>query len=212
MHLNQLYGIFGRRQDLIETVNVYNRDIPKYAATRIIKNIIEINDKVSTLLLLNNVNSDLIKELNIYFENSIVNSFVDVKSNVAIAAAVTSYARIHMIPFKIRDGVCYTDTDSIFTTEKLNLVGNEIGLMKDELDGNIIQEAYFLDIKKYGYWFKDTSNVIIEKSVFAGVTRNILAFKEIIDIFNGVTIVKYIPVRFFKSFKDLNITIKPSKI
>jgi len=27
MHLNQLYGIFGRKLDLIETRNVYNKDL-----------------------------------------------------------------------------------------------------------------------------------------------------------------------------------------
>lgn len=79
-----------------------------------------------------------------------------VKSNVAIASAVTSYSRIHMIPFKLDPGVCYTryrDTDSIFTTSKLpdSMLGKNLGLMKDELDGSIIDEAYFLDIIKYIY-------------------------------------------------------------
>ena len=35
-HLNQIYGIFGRKKDLIETVNVYNEDLPKYLSTKII--------------------------------------------------------------------------------------------------------------------------------------------------------------------------------
>ncbi len=39
-----------------------------------------------------------------------------VKSNVAIAAAVTSYARIHIYKYKMLAGCHYTDTDSIFTT------------------------------------------------------------------------------------------------
>jgi len=30
MHLNQLYGYFGRRKTLIETKNVYKKDLIKY--------------------------------------------------------------------------------------------------------------------------------------------------------------------------------------
>jgi hypothetical protein len=39
-----------------------------------------------------------------------------IMSNVAIASAVTAYARIVMIPFKIDPNTLYTDTDSYFTT------------------------------------------------------------------------------------------------
>jgi hypothetical protein len=34
------------------------------------------------------------------------------------------------------------------------LVGKELGLMKDELDGNKIEEAYLFGIKQYGYTCK----------------------------------------------------------
>ena len=49
--------------------------------------------------------------------------------------------------------VYYTDTDSIFTDKALpdHMVGKDIGLMKDELDGGYIREAYFLGIKKYAF-------------------------------------------------------------
>jgi hypothetical protein len=145
MYLNQLYGYFGRKQDLIETINIFNKDLILYASYRIIKSIIKINDDISTLLLHCNINQDLINELNSKFELNLTSNFNYIKTNVAIAAAVTAYARIHMIPFKILPSTVYTDIDSIFTTTKLpdNLLGNELGLMKDELNGNIIQEGYF---------------------------------------------------------------------
>jgi hypothetical protein len=59
-----------------------------------------------------------------------------IKSNVAIASAVTSYSRIHMIPFILHPGTVYTDTDSIFSESELpsNLISKELGFMKDELD------------------------------------------------------------------------------
>jgi hypothetical protein len=169
MHLNQLYGIFGRKQDLIETVNVYNKDIINYISSRIVKNIIEINEKISTLLIINNINPDIVNELNLNLETTLKNNFSTIKSNVAIAAAVTSYARIHMMKYKLNDNIVYTDTDSIFTTEQLNIeeLGKELGLMKDELDGCLINEGYFLGIKRYGYYYHDGKNKIVEKSVFA---------------------------------------------
>jgi len=134
----------------------------------------------------------------------------EVKSNVALAAAVTAYSRIHMLPFKMSGDVLYTDTDSIFTSKKLedSLVGKELGLMKDELDGIVIKEAYFLGIKQYGYKYIDDNNNTIEKSVFAGVPRDTLTLKEIKSIFEGNQIKKQIPLRFYKSFKDLSIKIK----
>lgn len=110
--------------------------------------------------------------------------------------------------------VAYIDTDSIYSTNKLldNYVGKGLGLMKDELEGNIIQEAYFLGIKKYGYWLIDDNNKHVSKSVFAGVTRNSLDFYEVKDIFNGKIVTKEIPIRFYKSFKDFSIITKSTKV
>jgi len=62
--INCLYGVFGRKQSLIETINVYNSDIEKYVISNIIKTIIPINNDISTLLLIKNVDSNLIRELN----------------------------------------------------------------------------------------------------------------------------------------------------
>jgi hypothetical protein len=111
-------------------------------------------------------------------ESAIKSSNRIVKSNVAIAAAVTAYARIHMIYYKLLPGTVYTDTDSIFTTDTLseNFIGSELGQMKDELNGKVIQEGLFLGLKKYGFWYLDDFNNKIESSVFAGVKRNSLTF------------------------------------
>jgi DNA polymerase type B, organellar and viral len=218
MHLNQLYGYFGRRLDLIETVNVYNNDLHLYLTSRIVKSIIKINDHISTLLLYSNINHDLINELNTKLDLDLISSFKLVKSNVAIASAVTSYARIVMIEFKIlcqelNIAIYYTDTDSFFTDKPLpnNFIGTDLGLMKDELDGLTIDKAYFLGIKKYGYRFiKD--NQVINKSVFSGIERDSLTFDEVEKIVDGLTITKNIENRFYKSFINLDVTIRPTKI
>jgi hypothetical protein len=116
MHLNQLYGIFGRKKELIQTINIYKKDLPKYITTNIIKTIIDINEDIVTILIQNNINSDIINSLNILFDKQFVSNFTEVKNNVAIASAVTAYSRIHIILFKNNPAVAYSDTDSIFTT------------------------------------------------------------------------------------------------
>ena len=136
--------------------------------------------------------------------------FTPVQSNVAIASAITSYARIHMIPFKIDPNTIYTDTDSIMTTKKLSedMIGKGFGMMKDELDGGCIKEIYVLCIKQYGYWYNNKDGVRIEKSVWAGYTRNGLSFSDIESLSRGETLNKKVPTRFFKSFNTLNVRIK----
>lgn len=213
LHLNGLYGYFGRKQDLIETVNVNNESIPNYLSTRIVKELLKINDYYSTLLLSANINHKVLKMLNMACESNIQKSNRMVMSNVAIAAAVTAYARIHMIYYKLLPGTVYTDTDSIFTTDILpdSLVGSGLGQMKDELNGKFIKEALFLGVKKYGYWYIDGKNKV-EASVFAGVKRNSLTFNELIELSKGVTLHKTIDNRFYKSFNNLNISIKSANI
>jgi hypothetical protein len=133
MHLNQLYGYFGRKLDLLETININKEDLPFYLMTRIVKGIIKITPDICAVLVKNNINTNTLAKLNLELSTEIKSLQYTVKSNVAIAAAVTAYARIHMIPFKLNPGVCYTDTDSIFTTNKLpeSMLGQELGLMKD---------------------------------------------------------------------------------
>ena len=96
-------------------------------------------------------------------------SFLDV--SIAIASAVTSYARIFITKTKldiINNGgnIYYSDTDSIVTNIPLSseLVGNQIGQFKLE---HKIKKAYFITGKTY--IIIDTKN---KKSVTsAGVTK-----------------------------------------
>jgi hypothetical protein len=214
MHLNQLYGYFGRKLDLLETINIPKNELPFYLLTRMVKSVVKISPDIYTILVRNNFNHETLYNLNIELSTNMKSSQYLIKSNVAIAAAVTSYARIHMIPFKQDQNVCYSDTDSIFTTGKLAdcYLGKDIGLMKDELKGNVIEEAYFMDIKKYGYWYLDANGNKISSSVFSGVERDTLSFEEVRDIFKGKTIVRNISTRFYKSFKDLTISIDSTHI
>jgi hypothetical protein len=139
MQLNQLYGILGRRKDLIQTLNVLTKDLSLYLISKVVKSVININDNISTILIHNNVETDILKKLNAYFESNFTSANVEVKSNVAIAAAVTGYARIHMIKIKVLCSelgikILYSDTDSLITNKPLpsNLIGKNLGELKDE--------------------------------------------------------------------------------
>jgi len=142
--LNNLYGYFGRKQVNIITENVKNINLEAILLTRIVKSITQINDEYSTVLSYSNINHKLLNQLNNEVHHiNIKNLQSPIKSNVALAAAVTSYARIHMIPFKIDPNTLYTDTDSIFTSKTINsnLLGDALGLMKDELKGLVIKDS-----------------------------------------------------------------------
>jgi len=158
-----------------------------------------------------NLDYDLINEIKSETQLDVMTSFRNVKSHVGIAAAVTSYARIEMMRYKallnkLGIQLFYTDTDSIFVDQELppHLIGDNLGLMKDELNGGTIKKAYFLGIKKYGYI--DNNN--ITHSVFSGVQRNSLTWNEIELIAKGITIEKQSPAKYYKNLENLNINIK----
>jgi DNA polymerase type B, organellar and viral len=215
LHLNTPYGIFGRRKDLIQTLNVETKNFKSYLLSRVVKSTIDINEKITTILIHNNLHPKIINELNSEFKTHFINNLTMVKSNVAIAGAVTSYAQIHMIKIKmlcVKLGIkiYYTDTDSIFTDKPLPdyLIGNDLGQFKDELNGLVIKQAYFLGIKNYAYTIEYPNKEIKEYSVWAGVKRNTISFSEIISLFKGDSITKEVKNVFHKSLRKLDISIK----
>ena len=206
--LNSLYGIFGRRQETLRTITINNSELPFYLTCFVVKSITKIDDNRTMLLIEGNINQQIMKQLNATYTK--MTSFESkVKSNVAIASAITAYARIHMNKFKQNSNIIYTDTDSIITTEPLpnEVLGNEIGMFNDELNGNVIEEIYVLGIKQYGYYYFD-NGVKVEKSVWAGIRRDSLTFSEIESLYKGSKIVKKSEGRFYKSISDLSISIK----
>jgi hypothetical protein len=218
LHLNSLYGVMGRKQELIKTINVRKEELYKYAATSIIQSMISITEDIYVLLISDNLNTNILNELNVKLQSEFKSFPNLVNSNVAIASAVTSYARIHMIPFKLNTDCYYSDTDSIFIKGKLDplQIGDDLGLMIDELKGETIKEAYFLGLKQYGYsyFFNDPDLGIIlkEASIFAGIKRDSLSLLEIKKMHFGGNIKKTIPSKFFKSFTNLSIKIKDIKL
>ena len=57
--LNSLYGIFGRRQEVIKTLTIHNSELEAYLLTYVVKNIIPIGDDKSIILIVDNISREL---------------------------------------------------------------------------------------------------------------------------------------------------------
>ena len=208
MLLNTLYGIFGRQLETSEVIIIPSDEEDEYLLTRYVTSAIPLDNNKTALIILPNRIPDSVAQLGITIETNVKQKFQLVKSNIAIASAVTAYARIHMMDFKLNEACYYTDTDSIFVDNLepfKQFIGNELGQFKDELHGLVVEEAEFIAIKQLGYWFYDEKGDRVEKSVFAGVARDSLSFDQIKKLQNGETITVKSPDRFFKSILTLNI-------
>jgi hypothetical protein len=173
--MNSLYGKFGIHQEL-----------PNYQ-------IVKTND--DSLNKLDNISLGNGYEL-VNFEGDTTNP----QSNVAIATAITAYARIHMSKFfnDPNNPIFYTDTDSIFTSYPLteNLVGKNLGQMTLE---NRFNKFITLGPKFYGGITVDDAEVIKIK----GLTKdNLPTYNELETLLeNG----KYLEAKNMKAFKDLGL-------
>lgn len=104
---------------MLTTKNIHVSELINYVGSHIIKNIISINDEWCTILMKENLPYNIIKQLNLTLETEFKYYQHTVNNNVAIAAAITSYSRIHMINFKLNNDIIYSDTDSV-------ILGNSI--------------------------------------------------------------------------------------
>jgi len=136
MQLNQFYSYLGRKHNIILTKNVNSTELQELLLTRIISKIIEFNNETFVVLMEGNLNFDLLKNINYNIDKlNYKNIESKIKSNVAIASAVTAYGHIEMIKYKTLPGinVYYSDTDSLFIDKPLpnNMVGDDLGKMKN---------------------------------------------------------------------------------
>jgi len=205
--LNGLYGYFGRN-NIINSVDIITnledfydiyRKYEVYNEIIVDENLfIIIRDFLPSKKICQTFNIDYLEEYKKSYYKSRINN------NIAIASAITSYARIEINKYKfLKDiNLFYTDTDSIIIDKPLpsNLISNSIGLMKDVLKGDKIKEGIFISPKLYGY--KTYNND--EKIVARGIPINTLTFEDIKDIYNGKEITKCVN-KLFKNINDLTI-------
>lgn len=217
MQLNQLYGYFGRSRELIITKYVNKNELENLVKSSIIRKLIEVNDDLFIVSITANINYKIINELNMKLDNKIKEfNYNSIKSNVAVAAAVTAYARMKMIDFKMSSdfNILYTDTDSIYTDKPIpkHLIGNEIGLFKNELEGkainNIIKEAIFIGNKQYIYKYIDLKGKDITVSKFSGIERNKLTWNQFELVAQGIELNIKEKNKFIRSYQNLTMRIK----
>ena len=110
-------------------------------------------------------------------------------ASIAIAAAVTAYARVYMSKIKLDiinkgGSVYYTDTDSIVTNIPLDneLVGKDLGQFKLE---NKVKEGYFISSKTYCLVLYDGSVIIKAK----GLNSSSITLNDFRNMYNGINIV-----------------------
>lgn len=103
-------------------------------------------------------------------------NYLELSTNIAIAAAITSYARIYM--YKYRKIAYYSDTDSIIVKDKLpetDVSNTEIGKFKLELE---ILNSVHITNKTYG--IKGSNNQM--RIVTAGIPKGLVNYDELYEI------------------------------
>lgn len=172
--MNSLYGRFGMKLESSKTSMISEEKYIELCKTHIIDKVTIINS-----LYLANYKSVPNKEL-MYdsfekgridheclkkMEREDIKGSLSVQASVGIASAVTSYARIKMHSYKMlcpEGSLCYTDTDSLFTTKEIPsqyISDTEMGLLK--LEG-IVKKAIFVAPKSY--FVEYVSGKVVKKS------------------------------------------------
>lgn len=218
--LNGLYGFFGRKP-IEEVVDIVPNDqvaslLALYPASFTIEfegvNYTAIKRDIhpsKDFCIQNGVDYLQLRSLNIDGRGS------KVKANVAIASAITAYSRIILNQYMeiARDNCVYSDTDSIITKTPLPtpLIGTNIGLMKDELHGDIISEGYFLAPKIYGLKIKEGGRGVKPSNSYRyiikakGVTPGLVKFEDLAKLYRGESI-SYNVSRLYRNTNNLSIT------
>lgn len=185
--LNSQIGRYGM-DFLKSTTKLVNRKtLNEISISKVVKNVIEINDNTFLVTYIPVINKEVVESFNIdiikFLNSNNVKEYNSSKSfksvSISTAAAVISYARIYigrvMLDVINKGGkVYYTDTDSIVTNIKLpdNLQNNqEIGKFKLE---QTVSEAYFIGDKTY--ITKSIEDVITKKA--KGVNSSSLSFDD----------------------------------
>lgn len=195
--LNNLLGRFGLDINKPTTEIVDYDKYQEISTTRTIKSEKYITSDTLLISYINEINKEVCENFNIdvvkavdkYQSNSGKDTVYD-NVSIAISAAITAYARIHITKIKLDiiklgGSLYYSDTDSIVTDINLpkHMVDSKaIGLLKLEYN---IDKAYFISNKTYCLRLKDGSTVIKAK----GVDSSKLTYENFIQMYNNNNVV-----------------------
>lgn len=126
--------------------------------------------------------------------------------NVAIASAITAYARIHMSQFKNDPNfkLYYGDTDSFVTNKPLpdHMIGTGLGQLKLE---HVISKAVFLAPKVYAL-ITDQGKEIIKVKGLTNEVISKLTFKDLESLLIKDSTKEFTQEKWFKSLIKADIT------
>ncbi len=168
LFVNSIYGRMGMEENNIKTEIV---DQYKYKKIELKKEIIKevIINKIIVVTYLNENNKK------------------EIDSNVSIAAAITSKARIKLYKaYKevIKNGgrLLYSDTDSIFAAYKRNVIGETHGeiFWDESKKDTVVEKAIFAIPKGYAIKLKNDSTVKIK-----GFKKDSITFEEFENTFKN---------------------------
>lgn len=219
--LNSLIGRFGMDFNKIVSKLVDKETHNHISITRILRNSIEIDENTYLDSYKPNIDKEVCNNFGVDFTKALNSeNFDEVKSSrtyksvsISTAAAVLSYARIHMAKIKLyilNNGgtIYYTDTDSIITNIKLPnefVDSKEIGKLKLE---HIITEGYFISDKTYT--FKTTEGKLIK--IAKGVKSSSLNYEDYIKMYNMEIIEGVIKTSSYKNYSEGSVIIKDDEI
>jgi hypothetical protein len=173
--MNAVYGKFGMI-DIFPDITIF-KDLNKYLA---FEN--EFSDDITDIIELGpNVlvkhRSKLKDQQTMLYGNLETHNV-----NIAIAAAISAYARIHMTQFKNNPEInlYYTDTDSIYIDKPLSeemISSTELGKMKQEY---ILDKAIFLSPKVYFLITKEGKKIFKVKGLSHDVNLNLDDFMNLL--------------------------------
>ena len=173
--LNSLYGRFGLKLRISIMDLVSSKNIETFIKGLNVSDVIKITDNYSLVI-----------------SEKTVEDGITLNSSVAIAAAVTSNARMYMAPLILDNelDILYTDTDSIKTKVKINEIERYKYLDHDNLGGlkyeYTFQESIYLTPKVYGGIINDKESLIkikgFKDKVEFETLKNILINKESIKL------------------------------
>jgi hypothetical protein len=141
--MNSGYGRFGM-DDNFNSIEILSNDSADKYIYKFADSIVDIIDLGDSKLIITNNNNN---NINTALDNGTENHNI----NIAIASAISSYARIHMSQFKNNPDykLFYSDTDSAYTNKPLpdhQVSNTELGKMKLDFVAN---KGIFLSPKVY---------------------------------------------------------------
>lgn len=172
--INSLYGRLGMDENLFYSLFIKQEDYEKYSNKYNIITRSPLNDLDFIKIELT---PQVIKDLSIKLKKN--------KGNVAIAAAVTSKARVKLLNAQlavIENGgrILYSDTDSIFAAYKTDVTNQRHGevFWDGSKNNTFIDDAVFIAPKTYAVKYKNITEVKIK-----GLAQNSINYAELKELF-----------------------------